>query len=210
MHSRGISLLALHKGSIRIPITWVGWALELWNAEDIFLQQVCRRNGWESLVGLGIWLWGMWVCGYVVRRSEFIGNVVFDVYRGWENYDGNVDSVWRGSIWEMERIYGRQTCYFVTCSFYNCVRRGLFKYMNRWCLLFRKSLEHNRTIAYFLTPLLYSSLLPLLLFATPLSPHLESFTEYLTSVNPPVFFSHVLTGRGRNRARRALVIYNSE
>lgn len=84
---------------------------------------------------------------------------------------------------------GRQTCYFMICSFYNCVGRRLFKYMNR-CLPFQKSLEHSRTIC------ILSHAIALSLFATLLSPHFSSFTEYLTLVNPLAFFSHVLTSRG--------------
>ena len=59
--------------------------------------------------------------------------------------------------------------------------------------LFATPLCYPSLLPLFAISLCYPSLLPLVPFSTsPLTPHLVSFTEHQTTVNPPVFFFHLL------------------
>ena len=109
----------------------------------------------------------------------------------------------------------------MTCSTYNCGRRGPFKHMNRR-QLFRKSLEHSPTV------FILSHAIPLPLFATPLAP--PCYPALLLGFSTVVYLfpslrmlhrapdsgesSSVLLAcsnrsEGRERVRRAPVISNS-
>ena len=61
------------------------------------------------------------------------------------------------------------------------------------CQLFRESLKHNYAISVLSHAIALPPLLPR--WGLPFVPHFEYFTEYLTPVNPPIFFSHVLADR---------------
>lgn len=110
----------------------------------------------------------------------------------------------------MERVYQRRSCYLVTCSTYNGGWRKRFKYINQFQLI-RESLERNHAISV----LSHAIALPLFpLLASPLlytfGPHFASFTEYLTPVNPPKFFSHVLTERSKGAVSGRVSVNNNK
>ena len=126
-------------------------------------------------------------------------------------FDSEMGSVRVGCRYRIQtKRYRRRTCYLVTCSFYKCGQRGLFKYMNLTSLLSDYleysrivfMLSHSSTIASPLSPLCYPAY-PSLLPAFPLgNPALTSIVPRITSHNYPTFPSSRLLHRMSNSGQR--------